>query len=174
MNGVQMAYAILAGVSGTLFLISLLFGGIADGIGGVFDTDTDGPAGLSLSTLLAAFTAVGVIGLVATTNGLGWWQSLLVALACGLGVGFLIQQFVSKVLVKNQHNTQISRDSYIGRTASVTVAAGPGRVGEVRFTDSNGASVSQPAIVDGDVTYPTGSTVVITSVNPGNVTISSL
>ncbi len=62
MNGVQMAYAILAGVSGGLFLISLLFGGIADGIGGVFDTDTDGPAGLSLSTLLAAFTAVGVIG----------------------------------------------------------------------------------------------------------------
>jgi hypothetical protein len=47
MNGIQTAYAILAGVSGLLFLISLLVGGMADGIGDFFDfdTDTDGPWG---------------------------------------------------------------------------------------------------------------------------------
>lgn len=176
MNGIQMAYAILAGVSGTLFLLSLIFGGIADGIGDVIDldADVDGPAGLSLSTLLAAFTAVGVVGLVATMNGLDWWQSLLVALVCGFVVGYIIQQFVSRVLVKNQHSAQISRDSYVGRTATVTVTSGPGRTGEVRFTDANGASVTQPAVAADGSTYPTGSTVVITTVNPGNVTISSI
>ena len=171
-----MAYAILAGVSGTLFLLSLIFGGITDGIGDFFDfdTDTDGPAGLSLSTLLAAFTAVGVVGLVSSMSGLAWWGSLIVALLCGLVVGFLIQQFVSKVLVKSQHNQQITRESYVGRTATVNVTVSPTRAGEVRFIDANGASVTQSAVVTDGMTYVTGASVVITAVSPGNVTISSI
>lgn len=176
MNGVQTAYAVLAGVSGALFLISLFVGGMADGIGDFFDldTDTDGPAGLSLSTLLAAFTAVGVVGLVSSMNGLAWWVSLAVALLCGLVVGFLIQQFVSKVLVKSQHNQQITRESYVGRPATVVVTVRPDRSGEVRFIDANGASVTQPAVVTDGATYVTGASVIVTAVNASNVTISSI
>lgn len=180
MDGWQTTYLVLAIVAGILLLLSFVLGDLlgdlfGDFLGDIFpsDIDVEGPSGVSSSTILAALTAVGIIGYAITVSGLPAWQAFIAAVAGGFLVGWTVYLFVKKVLVKSQYSSHISRTSYVGLQAVVTIPLKSGLQGEVRFTDSNGSVVTQPATTAEDEIIPADTSVEIVSVESDSVTVVS-
>src|SRR5918992_1457940 len=172
MDGYQLAFLAMVLVGGAFLVFSLLVGEVSDFFGD--DADLSGGDGLSWASptvLAGAICAYGVTGLIATESGLdGIWAVLL-----GAGVGVLVGAglvTVLRTLSRQQGSSQVSRESYLGQTAVVTLSIPPGGKGEVQFRDSNGVLVSKPAASTWSETMPVGTEASIKRVLADHVVVS--
>lgn len=172
MDGYQLAFLAMTLVGGGLLVFALLFGELADMFGG--DADLSGGDGLSWASptvLAGAICAYGVTGLVATESGLeGGWAVLLGAVVgCVVAAGLIA---MLRTLGRQQGNSQVSRESYTGLTAVVTLSIPPGGKGEVQFRDSNGVLVTRPAASNWSETMPAGTEATVKRVLADHVVVS--
>jgi hypothetical protein len=107
--------------------------------------DLDSPSWLSFKVIAASMVGFGAFGYVCSSAGLPALVSWPVAgvgfFAVGAGTYFL----VLKPLARQQYNSLMSRYSYVGRDATVTLDIIPGGTGQVTFRDRQGARVVQTA-----------------------------
>lgn len=106
--------------------------GVHEGHGGLAGLFT---AFLSLRFWMFFFAFFGLTGLV--LDGLDLVDHPLVALIAAVGMGLLTGQVTVAVfrrLARSETSTAASAADYVGRTARVMVAFGPGGLGKVRLT----------------------------------------
>lgn len=121
-----------------LLLIGLLFGHDGD-VEFEHDVDVhgDGEVGsghhwFSFKVITAFFTAFGAGGAGATSMDLHWAWALVVAIVCGLAVGFVAEAIVS-FFFKQQANSVVTLQNALGREATVVLAMSEDRMGEITF-----------------------------------------
>lgn len=171
MSGLEVLFVVTAVLGITVLFVSLVFGEIFDLIG---DIDVDGPSWMSSSMLSAAIAAFGISGFVAISSGARGIWAILVAIVVGAAIGFIVVNFIQKPLARQQGNSHISRESYVGQNASVTLRIPPGGWGEVRFRDTNGAQVSERAYSATPTEVPAGARVVIDTTSADGVVVSEI
>lgn len=175
----EITFAVIGGAAFVLLLASFVFGEIFDFFGsdadiGGIDTDADGVSWLSTKVLFAGLVGFGTFGLVASQydlpQGLVWLIAVLGFALVSAGVFYMVLLPLSR----QQSNSSLSRTSYEGLQAVVTLAVSPGSSGIVTFHDSNGAFVSETAyLADGEEhALPKGAQVAIVSVNPRSVVVT--
>lgn len=170
-----LAYILAGGVGIVVLVGSYLLGGVVDAEVGV-DTDADSGGGKtpfspSVSTISAGLVGFGVVGWIASANGVHWLVTLLCALTSGIALAVVLRYALSQ-LASKQHNATASRQSYVGTMAMVSLRIPPGAFGEVVFNDASGAQVSERAWSEDDAAIPLGVTVVITAVTEGGVKVA--
>lgn len=155
-----------------LLLASLIFGELGELIGDTdVSTDTDGPSWFSTSVIGTALVAYGAVGLLATSytdNGL---VAVAVGIVAAVAMAHLVRTYILAPLMRNQHNVQISQNSYAGKNATVTITVPPRGLGEVQLVDNNGTLVHVPARCNSYEPFHIGMQVVITSMNAGTAII---
>lgn len=169
-SGIYLAI-LIAGV--VLLAVSFLFGEIGDLFDGGVDSG-DGPGILSVSIIGAALSFLGGTGLLVTRLGWDVIPSLLLALLIGIAGAFSVRQFFLKPLMKQQGNSHIGRDSYVGINAIVTLEIMPKGWGEVRFIDANGASVFSKAISGSSRALTVNQQVTITQIAADQVVVDPI
>ena len=159
-------------VGGAFLVFSLLVGEVSDFFGGDSDLGGgDGPSWASPSVLAGAVCAYGVTGLIATESGLdGIWAVLLGAVVGAVVAAGLVS--LLRMFSRQQGNSQVSRESYMGLTAVVTLSIPPGGKGEVQFRDKNGVLVTKPAASTWSETMPAGTEARIKRVLADHVVVS--
>jgi hypothetical protein len=172
---------LIAGVIGfVVLLLSLLFGelfefgdGPEDLDGDVgFDTDAPTPSWFSIKVLAASLVGFGAFGFVATQAklplGFDWIVAGIGFFAVGCGTFFL----VLRPLANQQSNSLIGRSSYIGRIGTVELQIPHNGIGQVVFSDQNGARVVQSAVSADGQALPRQASVVIIDVAKDGVVVS--
>ncbi len=171
MDGYQLAFLAMTLVGGAFLVFSLLVGEVADVFGSDADLSGDGLSWASPTVLAGAVCAYGVTGLVATESGLdGGWAVLLGAVVGVIVAAGLVAML--GMLARQQGNSQVSRESYAGLTAVVTLSIPPGGRGEVQFRDSNGVLVTRPAASTWSETMPAGTETTVKRVLADHVVVS--
>ncbi len=172
MDSYQLAFLAMTLVGGAFLVFSLLVGEVSDFFGGDSDlSGGDGPSWASPSVLAGAVCAYGVTGLIATESGLdGIWAVLLGAVVGVVVAAGLV--LLLRTLSRQQGNSQVSRESYAGLTAVVTLSIPPGGKGEVQFRDKNGVLVTKPAASTWSETMPAGTEASIKRVLADHVVVS--
>jgi hypothetical protein len=134
--------------------------------------DLHTPSWLSMKVITASMVGFGAFGYIASSSGipelLAWPIAAVGFLALGAGTLFL----VLKPLASQQSNTLLSRASYRGLIAKVTLEIPAGRSGFVVFQDRNGARVTQQAVAaaEGDA-IAQGTEVYIVDITESGVTV---
>ena len=171
MDGYQLAFLAMTAVGGAVLVFSLIVGEVADVFGGDADLSGDGISWASPTVLAGAICAYGVTGLIATQSGLDGGWALLLGAVTGLVVAAGLFAMLG-MLARQQGNSQVSRESYTGLTAVVTLSIPPGGRGEVQFHDKNGVLVTRPAASNWSETMPTGTEATVKRVLADHVVVS--
>ena len=156
-----------------LLAVSLFAGEVSDLVGGGGDGDLtgDGLSWVSLTTVSIGLIGFGVVGLTATRYTEGW-TSVLIGIIAGVVFVVIIRQFVLLPLMRQQSNSQLIINSYVGRTASVVITIPSGGWGQVRLTDNNDAVVEYRARTTMGEPINTGTRVTIDEVNSDFVLVT--
>jgi len=136
-----------------------------DGHGG------DEPSWLSVRVIAASAVGFGASGFVAASLGLPPFASWPVAAAGFVAVGAGAYFAILRPLARQQYNSLLSRYSYVGRDAVVTLDILPGGSGQVTFRDRQGARVTQNATSDVPDAVAKGARVRIVDVADGGVVV---
>jgi membrane protein implicated in regulation of membrane protease activity len=129
------------------------------------------PSRWSLRVLAASAVGFGATGSVAAAAGLPPALSWPLAAVGFLAVGSATYSWILRPLARQQYNSLLSRYSYVGRDALVTVEILPGGSGQVTFRDRHGARVVQTARSDEPDAVSAGTAVQIVDVYDGGVVI---
>lgn len=183
MNAFSAVYLGVLLVSVLLLVAALVFGfghdaelahdaGSAHETGGhVGHLEADGPSWLSSRVLLGAAAGFGAFGLGAQAVGLTGWVTLPVALVGFFGMAVVIRQLVLAPMWRQQSNSLLSRDSYVGSRGRVTLGIRSGDTGLVRFLDRNGTPVTDYAVAGDGGDLPAGTDVLVIDVTPQHVVV---
>lgn len=133
--------------------------------------EADGPSWLSSRVILGAAAGFGVFGLGAQAVGLTGWVTLPVALVGFFGMAIVIRQLVLAPMWRQQSNSLLSRDSYVGSRGQVTLGIRSGETGLVRFLDRNGTPVTDYAVAGDGGDLPAGTDVLVIDVTPQHVVV---
>lgn len=147
----------LVGIVGS-FVVGEL-GELTGGAGG------DGMPILGPTTIATALFGIGAGGMVAAGFDLGVVSSLLVAVLGGGVLVSLTHGLLLPYLLRQQANSHVGRDSYIGALGTVTLALAHGGWGEVSFTDEDGGRVRARAVTEEPRDLPVGTRVYIADVD---------
>lgn len=157
----MLIFVILGLLGLTLLLVSIIFDGILDSIGG------DGL--LSAPAIAAFITALGFVGTLATSAGASPILSTLAGAISGLGIGFLASLLVRSGQNMNTDATP-SALSFVGLNGSVVTAIPDTGFGEVSLRVGG-----QPVKVSAraEQAIPSGSTVkVVVVLSPTSVVVA--
>lgn len=139
--------------------------------GHIGHVETDGPSWLSSRVILGAAAGFGAFGLGAQAVGLSGWITLPVALAGFFGMAVVVRQLVLRPMWRQQSNSLLSRDSYVGSRGQVTLGIRSGETGLVRFLDRNGTPVTDYAVAADGGDLSTGTDVLVVDVTPQHVVV---
>lgn len=177
MTAYQLAFLGLLVAGALLFLISIFFGEISDAIGdaiGDSGGEQDGPSWFSTSvigTFLVTYGAIGLLATAYTDNGV---VALGIGLVLAVVCAYLIRNYVLAALLRNQWDSQISNNSYVGLTARVITTIPAGGIGEIRLSDINGTSTTLAARSEQSYEpVQTGLSVVVTEMAGGTAIVST-
>jgi hypothetical protein len=182
MNGLEITFAVVGTVGFVFLLITLLIGelfdfgeGLIDDISGG-DTTTDvgesSPSILSSRVLAAALTGFGAFGYAAASLGANDALAIIVAIGGFAFIGAGVFYLVVKPLHKQQFNATLNQQSYVGRSATVTLPIGGIQAGAVEFIDGNQTRVSRPATCSDRQRYiSVGTQVTITQTTATDVVV---
>lgn len=199
-TGSQTAFIAVGAIGFLLLLVSLLLGELGDHdaelghdteFGHDTETGTGGAGGLeapdrrsepaggalyapsrwSLRVLAASAVGFGAAGSTAVALGLPPVLSWSAAVAGFLAVGSATYSWILKPLARQQYNSLLSRYSYVGRDAVVTLEILPGGWGQVTFRDRQGARVTQKARSDLPEAVGTGAVVKVVDLFEGGVVV---
>lgn len=135
------------------------------------DVAADGPSWVSSRVFLGAAAGFGAFGLGAQAAGLSGWITLPIALVGLVGMAVVIRQLVLRPMWRQQSNSLLSRDSYVGSRGLVTLGIRSGESGLVRFLDRNGTPVTDFAVTGDGVDLPAGTAVLVVDVTPQHVVV---
>jgi len=156
MHGSEAVFVALGTIGFLVLVLNLLLGGFVEhgfeashevhlGHGAEASGHLQGPSWLSVKVIAASLVGFGAFGYVASSAGLpdliNWPVAASGFFAVGAGAYFLIL----KPLAGQQYNSLMSRYSYVGRDAIVTLEITSGGIGQVTFHDRQGARVTQTA-----------------------------
>jgi len=139
--------------------------------GHVGHLEVDGPSWLSSRVILGAAAGFGAFGLGAQAVGLSGWVTVPVALVGFFGMAVVIRQLVLRPMWRQQSNTLLSRDSYVGSRGRVTLGIRSGETGLVRFIDPNGTPVTDYAVAGDGGELAAGTEVLVVDVTPQHVVV---
>jgi hypothetical protein len=169
MDGSELAFVIVGGVGFLLLLLRLVLGDLLD----FGDVDTDvGPEWFNMQVICASLVGLGVFGFVAESYDLPATASWPVAAAGFFSVGAGVYFGVVRPMKRQQSNSLITRDSYQGAVARVTLTIPAKGIGQVAMYNSNGVYVTHRAESNEDVELPAGSSVLIHHVDKDRVHVS--
>lgn len=172
MTSFQLVYGIILLIGVLALVVTLFMGDFEHDFDHDIDSSVDGPSWFGLNMISVMLIGIGGIGLMAVYYGdVEGGPSVIVAVAGGLFFGYLIRQFVLKPLFRQQYNSLLNANSYVGLKANVTICVEPRGIGQVRFRDNNGATVLRTARTDGAEPLDVGQTVIITDVTAGHVVV---
>lgn len=177
MDKSQLVFAVIGGAGLLLLAASWLLG--------VFDFEVDGtdadagngmPSFFSFSTLATALVGVGAVGFATTSFGVPLVAAWICAIGGGIGLGYAMLYGVLRPLARQEHSAMIGRSSYAGLVAEVimTIPGGEGNWGEVKFTDGNGALVTERAWSQQDTGIPKGKKVLVYDVTQQGLIVTPL
>ncbi|HJS83740.1 MAG TPA: hypothetical protein VJ742_13000 [Nitrososphaera sp.] len=151
--------------------IVLIFGEFLD-IGDVDMDLNDDVSWFDLKAIAVGLIGLGSVGAIAHQLG----ASLIISWSLAL-IGFFVMTFVSvffvlKPLARQQSNSLISRDSYLGRPATVTLRIPAHGTGQVSFVDLNGARVVESAVANDGSDMPSDTAVIIVDLANDGVVVS--
>ncbi|RVW01070.1 hypothetical protein [Rhodococcus xishaensis] len=149
----------LVGIVGTLVV------GEVDGDVGAGDGTGTGLPLLSVTTAATALFGLGAGGSVAALAGAHAVVAALASAACAIALVALTRGVLLPLLLRQQANSHISRQHYVGQLGTVTLAIAPGQWGEIVFTDPEGNRVRGQAISPEPDTLPVGAAVYIGEVD---------
>ena len=132
MSGLELAFLAMIIIGAGFVFFTLVVGEIADVLGGDGGDAGDGPGWASPTVLAGAVTAYGLAGFVATRSGLDTVWAVILGAVFAVAVGFVMITLL-RALTKQQSNSQVSRASYEGLAAVVTLSIPPGGKGQVQF-----------------------------------------
>lgn len=132
---------------------------------------SDGPSWVSGRVILGAAAGFGAFGLGAQAAGLSGWVTLPIAVAGFVGMAVVIRQLVLRPMWRQQSNSLLSRDSYVGSRGQVTLGIRSGESGLVRFLDRNGTPVTDFAVSGDGLALPAGTAVLVVDVTPQHVVV---
>ncbi len=124
---------LIIGALGFIFLIiSLVVGDIFDSVGvdANFDGIADAPGFLDSRVISVFVTSFGGFGAIGIQMGLGIVASSILGLVGGAILGGLVMLF-ARFLYSQQASSSVGASQLVGRTAQVTVAIGPGSLGQI-------------------------------------------
>ena len=135
------------------------------------DVAADGPSWVSSRVILGAAAGFGAFGLGAQAAGLSGWITLPIAVVGFFGMAIVIRQLVLRPMWRQQSNSLLSRESYVGSRGHVTLGIRSGESGLVRFLDRNGTPVTDFAIAGDGVELPAGTDVLVVDVTAQHVVV---
>ena len=172
MSELQLAFLMMLIVGGGFLVFSLLVGEVSDFIGDQGDASgNEGPGWTSPSVIAGFLCAYGLTGFIASRSGLHGILAFGLGAAVGLVVAFGMITFL-RTLARQQGNSQLSNETYLGLTAVVTLSIPPGGKGEVQFRDKNGVLVRKVAASTWAQTMPVGTETNIKTVLADHVVVS--
>lgn len=118
---------------------------------------------LNLNSILAFLTVFGAVGLI-LEGGVAAILAFLIAVLAGVGAGWLVFLFLANFLAKGQ--TFLPEESLVGTIGTVNRPIGPGRVGEIIYTQHNVRHSDGARSADGTA-IPAGEEVVIVGYRRG-------
>ena len=172
MGELELAFLMMVIVGGAFLIFSLFLGEISDFVGDhAGGSGHDGPGWASPTVIAGFLCAYGLTGFIASRSGLHGLLAFGLGAAVGLAVAFGMVSFL-RALSKQQGNSQLSSESYLGLTAVVTLSIPPDGKGEVQFRDNNGVLVRRAAASTWTQTMPSGTEAHIKSVLADHVIVS--
>jgi len=121
---------VLDGVDGALDGVDGALDGI-DGMDAANASDASSDAqGIGCLTISAFMSMFGAIGLVGTLSGRSLWLILLVGIILSYVMARIVAE-VMKYVYRQQGNSAYTTNELIGKTATATIGAQPGKTGEV-------------------------------------------
>jgi hypothetical protein len=188
MHGSESLFIAIGGIGFLILFISLLLGEIFEHeaefghdleliheVSPGFDLpdsiDLPAPSWLSIRVLAASLVGFAAVGFIAEYLGLPGFLTWPLAAAGFLAVGAGSYFLILKPLAAQQYNSLMSRYSYVGQDAVVTLDILPAGTGQVTFHDRQGARVTQMASSDLSETVLKGVTVKIIDLVPGGVVV---
>jgi membrane protein implicated in regulation of membrane protease activity len=170
----QLAFGITLAAGLAFLILTLFLGEIGDLVGG--NTDVAHGGGLpwmSFTTVSLALVGWGLSGLIAVHLGLTSWLVFLAATAISVLFVVAVMLLIIKPLLRQQANSLVSQQSYVGSQATVILDISPDNAGQIQLTDPNGALVTLPAASTNAVSIPKGSTVIISEITSGRAVITT-
>lgn len=152
-------------VMGLIGIVGALVIGEAGGDAEAGDATGTGPPLLSVTSTATALLGLGAGGTAATSTGANPLIAGLVATASAIALVALTRGVLLRYLLRQQANSHLSRQQYIGLLGTVTIAIPPGEWGEVAFTDPDGNRVRGRALTAEQGPLPAGTTVYIGDVD---------
>ena len=167
MNGFTAVYTGVLLVAVLLLVASLLLG-----IGHDADHGSlDGPSWLSSRVILGAAAGFGAFGLGAQAVGLTGALTLPVAVIGLFAMAVLVRQLVLVPMWRQQSNSLLSREQYVGSRGQVTLGIRSGETGLVRIIDPNGTPVIEFATTSDGSALPAGTDVLVVDVTERHVVV---
>lgn len=168
MDGIEQTFAILGGGGFALLVLSLVLGEIFEF--GDHDVDFGGDADHSaVSWFSTKLLGVGMVGLggfgyLAASYGapapLAWLTAILAFFAVAFGTFFL----VLKPLSRQEANSLLNKESYVGREGKVSLTIPAEGVGQIVFRDQNGGRVVTQAVSSDERAIPSDTLIYIVAV----------
>ncbi|CAM2866763.1 NfeD family protein [Prescottella defluvii] len=169
----------------TVFFLACLAMGLVGLVGTlvVGEGGSDGPGGgdaagglpfLSLTTVATALFGVGLGGSAVMLSGGTGGIAAIAAAGCGIILVGLTRGALLPYLLRQQSNSHLGRDSYIGLTGTVTIAIEPGLWGEISFTDTEGSRVRARAVSAEPAPLPVNTPVYIGDVDDDNLHVVTI
>lgn len=180
-------YAGLMIFGGGFLLLSLILGGLtegAEGILGDFDNllegigidlipdnlelgDGEGHRGIGCASIAAFITGFGAAGLAATFFELAAVWTVLVALGFGIVTGGIYLAIMTFV-VRQQANTLVRMEDFIGLKGHVTINSPAGEIGQVAVT-VRGETKNFPAVEQNGLVLNRGDSVEVVNLEGGRL-----
>lgn len=171
MSGLELAFLAMVVLGAGFVFFTLVVGEVADFFGGDAGTDVDGPGWTSPTVLAGAITGYGLAGFVASRSGLDTIWAVILGAVFAVAVGIAMIAILG-TLTRQQANSQISRASYEGLPAVVTLSIPPGGKGQVQFRDRNGVLVTKTAASTWSEEMPVGTEAIVKRVLADHVVVS--
>jgi inner membrane protein len=105
-----------------------------------------------LPGLILFFFAVGawIVGILCLFIDLSINQQLIIFLICSTATILLLRKWLSKVLWKRKHSTELLEDEFLGKTARALTDISPGENGKVDFKGTTWQAASEDIIEKGE------------------------
>jgi inner membrane protein len=105
-----------------------------------------------LPGLILFFFAVGawIVGILCLFTDLSINQQLIVFLISSVVTILLLRKWLSKILWKRKHSTELLEDEFLGKTAKALTAILPGENGKVDFKGTTWQAASEDTIEKGE------------------------
>jgi membrane protein implicated in regulation of membrane protease activity len=105
-----------------------------------------------LPGLILFFFAVGawIVAILCLFLDLGINEQLIIFLISSVVTILLLRKWLSKILWKRKHSTELLEDEFLGKTAKAETAISPGQNGKVDFKGTTWQAASEDTIEKGE------------------------